>query len=65
VEGPIEDLPEDDDDLDYKPMEAKLMEGEALARAMAVTEAEERAKWQEEAIQRSQAATPAPAPLVA
>jgi hypothetical protein len=68
VEGLIEDLPEDDDDLDYEPMESELTEEEAATRAMDISEAKERAKWagHEEAIQRSQqeaAPTPAaPAP---
>jgi hypothetical protein len=64
VEGLIEDLLEDDDNLDYEPMEAELREEEAMTRAMDISKAKERAKWAslEEAIQCSQQeATPTPA----
>jgi hypothetical protein len=46
---------EDEDDLDYEPMEAKLTEEESIQCAMDASEAEERAKWisLEEDIQRS------------
>ncbi|KAK1693229.1 hypothetical protein QYE76_009926 [Lolium multiflorum] len=54
--GPVKDLSKDEDDLGYEPMESKLTEEEAIQRAMAASEAEERAKWigLEETIQRSQ-----------
>lgn len=42
VEGPIEDPVYDDDVLDYEPMESEHTEEEALADAMAISEAEER-----------------------
>jgi hypothetical protein len=53
--GPIEDPPEDEDDLNYEPMEVVLTEEEAIQRAMVVSEAEECVKWigLKEAIQRS------------
>jgi hypothetical protein len=56
--------PSEDDDLDCEP--AKLTEEVALARAMAISEAEECVKWEglEEAIRRSQQVT-APTPTAA
>jgi non-canonical (house-cleaning) NTP pyrophosphatase len=59
VQGAVVDPPEDDD-ADYEPMEEEpeQTEEEALARAMAISEAEERARWigLEAAIQASQQA---------
>jgi non-canonical (house-cleaning) NTP pyrophosphatase len=63
VQGAVVDPPEDDD-ADYEPMEEEpeRTEEEALARAMAISEAEERARWigLEAAIQASQQVLPPP-----
>jgi hypothetical protein len=50
LEGALEDPPDNDDDLDYEPMEVGIKGEEAIQRDMAVSKAEESAKW----IQRSQ-----------